>query len=111
MIFVGAECRKCMLFYFLNKVTGVQAAVGVVQKGLRPTMPPGSPPGLNQLVASCWHSNPECRPSFKDLVPALDSMWREAKSSDAAAAIDGDTNAAPQPNRSFFSRLRQGKPT
>ena len=41
--------------------------MGVVQKGLRPSMPPGLPPGVVQLLRNCWSRNPDERPSFATL--------------------------------------------
>lgn len=43
----------------------LQAAVGVVQRALRPPVPPGTPPALAQLMQSCWEQDPALRPTFK----------------------------------------------
>ena len=45
----------------------MQAAVGVVQKGLRPPIPSGTPQGVTQLLRRCWARSPEDRPSFAAL--------------------------------------------
>ena len=50
---------------------GVQAAVGVVQHGLRPPVPAGTPPMLAEVMHKCWHKSPAARPSFTELVPVL----------------------------------------
>ena len=44
-----------------------QAAVGVVQKGLRPVIPPTCPSELADLMRTCWARNPDDRPSFDAL--------------------------------------------
>lgn len=55
-----------------QEMTPLQAAVGVVQKGLRPSIPPSCPPPLAALMRACWHRSPEERPSFSLLkVPPL----------------------------------------
>jgi len=54
-----------------SDMTPLQAAVGVVQKGLRPGIPPNCPPMLADLMAAAWEQNPAARPSFRDLTPRL----------------------------------------
>ena len=46
-------------------MTPLQAAVGVVQKGLRPPIPPSCPPPLSDVMRLCWQRDPEVRPSFE----------------------------------------------
>ncbi len=45
----------------------MQAAVGVVQKGLRPVIPPSCPGPLAAVMRECWARNPNERPSFEQL--------------------------------------------
>ena len=45
----------------------LQAAVGVVQKGLRPSLPASLPPNVAHILRACWSRNPEERPSFAAL--------------------------------------------
>jgi serine/threonine-protein kinase TNNI3K len=54
--------------------TPLQAAVGVVQKGLRPTVPEGTHPTLARLMTLCWEGHPDARPDFHTLVGALAGM-------------------------------------
>lgn len=42
-----------------------QAAVGVVQKGLRPAMPANTPPALAIVMEACWAQEPTQRPTFR----------------------------------------------
>ena len=46
---------------------GAQAAVGVVQKGLRPVIPSSCPAGLASVMRDCWQRDPRERPSFEQL--------------------------------------------
>jgi hypothetical protein len=54
-----------------SDMTPLQAAVGVVQKGLRPGIPPNCPPMLADLMVAAWEQHPASRPSFRDLTPRL----------------------------------------
>jgi hypothetical protein len=70
-------------------MTPLQAAVGVVQKGLRPLLPPNCPPQLAALMTACWDASPLHRPSFKELTPQLQLLLdvvREEEARKAAAA-------------------------
>ncbi|KAK7850315.1 serine/threonine-protein kinase sty17 [Quercus suber] len=44
--------------------TPLQAAVGVVQMGLRPTILRHTPPKLGELLERCWQQDPSLRPEF-----------------------------------------------
>ena len=50
-----------------SEMTPLQAAVGVVQKGLRPVIPPTCPAPLADIMRICWAKNPRDRPSFETL--------------------------------------------
>lgn len=50
-----------------EQMTPLQAAVGVVQKGLRPTIPPSCPEGLAAVMRDCWQKDPRERPPFEIL--------------------------------------------
>ena len=50
-----------------ENMTPLQAAVGVVQKGLRPPIPAGWPTGLTTLLQRCWTRKADDRPSFEAL--------------------------------------------
>ena len=45
----------------------LQAAVGVVQKGLRPPIPSDCPTVLADVMRQCWAKNPNDRPTFEAL--------------------------------------------
>ena len=45
----------------------------VVNDGLRPVIPEGTPPGLATLMSSCWSANPMLRPTFQQITQLLSS--------------------------------------
>jgi hypothetical protein len=54
--------------------TPLQAAIGVVQRGLRPEIPPFVPEKLSLLAQQCWHQDPKQRPEFSEVVAVLEEM-------------------------------------
>ncbi|KAJ7001548.1 serine/threonine-protein kinase STY46 isoform X2 [Populus alba] len=71
-------------------LTPLQAAVGVVQKGLRPTIPKNTQPKLAELLEKCWQQDPALRPDFSEIIEILQQIakevgdygeWRKEKSS------------------------------
>ncbi|XP_012449485.1 serine/threonine-protein kinase STY46 isoform X16 [Gossypium raimondii] len=55
-------------------LTPLQAAVGVVQKGLRPTVPKNTNPKLTQLLERCWQQDPTLRPDFSEIIGILQQI-------------------------------------
>uniref|UniRef100_A0A6N2L6G8 non-specific serine/threonine protein kinase n=1 Tax=Salix viminalis TaxID=40686 RepID=A0A6N2L6G8_SALVM len=71
-------------------LTPLQAAVGVVQKCLRPTIPKNTQPKLAELLEHTWKQDPALRPDFSEIIEILqqiakevggDGEWRKEKSS------------------------------
>uniref|UniRef100_A0A0D9WU95 Protein kinase domain-containing protein n=1 Tax=Leersia perrieri TaxID=77586 RepID=A0A0D9WU95_9ORYZ len=58
-------------------LTPLQAAIGVVQEGLRPVIPKGTNPKLALLLESCWQQNPVNRPDFVQILQKLDEIAEE----------------------------------
>ncbi|KAI7747757.1 hypothetical protein M8C21_028506, partial [Ambrosia artemisiifolia] len=58
-------------------LTPVQAAIGVVQKGLRPTIPKNTQPKLAELLGKCWHKDPNIRPNFAEIIDILKRITTE----------------------------------
>ncbi|KAL6759463.1 kinase-like domain-containing protein [Haematococcus lacustris] len=89
------ELLTCKVPY--SDMTPLQAAVGVVQKGLRPGIPPNCPPALADLMRAAWAQEPQARPSFRDLTPRLQGMYEASKQEEArqqaAAAMAASTAA------------------
>ncbi|KAK9946868.1 hypothetical protein M0R45_012311 [Rubus argutus] len=59
-----------------ENLTPLQAALGVVKKGLRPTIPKHTNPMLVELMESCWQQDASLRPEFSDIVKMLRQMAR-----------------------------------
>ncbi|KAK4429446.1 Serine/threonine-protein kinase STY46 [Sesamum alatum] len=55
-------------------LTPLQAAVGVVQKGLRPAIPRNAHPLLVELLERCWQQDPSLRPEFSEILDILQYM-------------------------------------
>lgn len=55
-------------------LTPLQAAVGVVQKGLRPTIPKNTHPRLSELLQRCWQQDPTLRPNFSEIIEILQQI-------------------------------------
>ncbi|TYI41189.1 hypothetical protein ES332_A01G002500v1 [Gossypium tomentosum] len=75
-------------------LTPLQAAVGVVQKGLRPTIPKNYNPKLTQLLERCWQQDPTLRPDFSEIIGILQQISKEV----------GDEGKS---SGGFFSALRK----
>ncbi|KAL6492993.1 hypothetical protein OROGR_032752 [Orobanche gracilis] len=58
-------------------LTPLQAAVGVVQKGLRPTIPGHTHPLVVELLERCWQQEPSLRPEFSEIIEILQYMAKE----------------------------------
>lgn len=54
-------CTLMKPFAGMNEATHFQQ---VVLGGLRPPLDPRLPPGLSAVLQSCWHANPNLRPSM-----------------------------------------------
>lgn len=55
-------------------LTPLQAAIGVVQRCLRPEVPPYTPSALATLMQQCWHADPRIRPEFSEVLDSLESL-------------------------------------
>ncbi|KAL2254915.1 UNVERIFIED_CONTAM: Serine/threonine-protein kinase STY46 [Sesamum indicum] len=81
-------------------LTPLQAAVGVVQKGLRPTIPKHTHPKLAELLERCWQQDPALRPDFSELIEILQQISKEV-------GDDGE-DKRKEKSGGFFSALRRG---
>ncbi|GFY89834.1 ACT-like protein tyrosine kinase family protein [Actinidia rufa] len=61
-------------------LTPLQAAVGVVQKGLRPTIPKNAHTKLAELLERCWQQDPTSRPDFSEIINMLQQIAKEVTS-------------------------------
>ncbi|KAK9060622.1 hypothetical protein SSX86_021328 [Deinandra increscens subsp. villosa] len=60
-----------------QNMTAVQAAFAVVNKGVRPTIPPDCLPVLCEIMVRCWDANPDVRPPFTEVVRMLEHAETE----------------------------------
>ncbi|XP_076894951.1 serine/threonine-protein kinase STY46-like [Bidens hawaiensis] len=79
-------------------LTPLQAAVGVVQKGLRPTIPKNTPPKLAELLEKCWQQDPSLRPDFTEIIEILQEIAKEV----------GEEVDDRKKDKGFISVLRRG---
>ncbi|RWW22747.1 hypothetical protein GW17_00013037 [Ensete ventricosum] len=62
-----------------SNLTPLQAAIGVVLKGLRPTIPANTHPRLAELIGKCWQQDPARRPEFSSILEILQRIANEVK--------------------------------
>jgi len=82
-------------------LTPLQAAVGVVQKGLRPTIPKHTHPKLAELLEKCWQQDPAQRPDFSEILPILQLIAKEVGEEPEERRKDKSSGG-------FLSVLRRG---
>ena len=82
--------------------TPLQAAVGVVQNGLRPDIPPSTPAGLADIMRLCWQREPSVRPSFETLKKKFEDMYDKA----LAQAVEAGKSAKKGGGGGIFGRLK-----
>ncbi|KAG9441756.1 hypothetical protein H6P81_017610 [Aristolochia fimbriata] len=81
-------------------LTPLQAAVGVVQKGLRPTIPKHTHPKLVELLERCWQQDPILRPDFSEIIEILQHIAKEV-------ADEGEDRRKEKSSGGFLSVLRR----
>ncbi|XP_074572426.1 serine/threonine-protein kinase STY46-like [Curcuma longa] len=82
-------------------LTPLQAAVGVVQKGLRPTIPKDAHPKLAELLEKCWKQNPVERPDFSEILEILELIAKEV-------GEESNNRCKQKTTGGFLSALRRG---
>ncbi|XP_048336424.2 serine/threonine-protein kinase STY46 isoform X1 [Ziziphus jujuba] len=80
-------------------LTPLQAAVGVVQKGLRPVIPKHTNPKLAELLERCWQQDPALRPDFSEITEILKQLAKE---------VGDDGEERRRSSGGFLSVLRRG---
>lgn len=58
-------------------MTPLQAAVSVVQQGMRPAIPRNTHPLLVELLEKCWQQEPCLRPEFSEITEILQCMTKK----------------------------------
>lgn len=82
-------------------LTPLQAAVGVVQKGLRPTIPKNTHPKLADLLERCWQQDPTLRPDFSEITEILQQIAKEV-------GDEAEDRRKEKSSGGFLSVLRRG---
>jgi len=85
-------------------LTPLQAAVSVVQKGLRPTIPVTCLPAVSSFMHACWHGEPDKRPSFNDLVLQLEALHTQLAAARNHAAAGEKPGIMEKIRREFLRR-------
>ncbi|KAF5453851.1 hypothetical protein F2P56_023569 [Juglans regia] len=86
-----------------SQLTPLQAAVGVVQKGLRPSIPKNTRPRLAELCERCWQQDATQRPDFFEILEILQQISDEVRK-EGVYSSSRDIKAPG----GFFSALRKG---
>ncbi len=90
-----------------SDMTPLQAAVGVVQKGLRPVIPATCPAAVADLMRVCWTRMPTERPTFEVLKQRVEGMYEASLQADKAGAnTPGGASGSAQ--KGFFAKFKQG---
>ncbi|KAF3952243.1 hypothetical protein CMV_022183 [Castanea mollissima] len=82
-------------------LTPLQAAVGVVQRGLRPIIPKHTHPKLAELLEKCWQQDPALRPDFSEIIEILQQTAKEV-------GDEGEGRHKEKSSGGFLSVLRRG---
>ncbi|CAL9110383.1 unnamed protein product [Musa acuminata var. zebrina] len=82
-------------------LTPLQAAVGVVQKGLRPTIPKNTHSKLAELLGKCWQQDPANRPDFSEILEILQLIAKEV-------GDESNDRRKEKSSGGFLSVLRRG---
>nr|XP_018685589.1 PREDICTED: serine/threonine-protein kinase STY46-like [Musa acuminata subsp. malaccensis] len=82
-------------------LTPLQAAVGVVQKGLRPTIPKNTHSKLAELLEKCWQQDPANRPDFSEILEILQLIAKEV-------GDESNDRRKEKSSGGFLSVLRRG---
>ncbi|EFJ32295.1 hypothetical protein SELMODRAFT_451542 [Selaginella moellendorffii] len=59
-----------------SDLTPLQAAIGVVQRKLRPSMPASVPDKLVNLAERCWNQDPQLRPEFSEVLTIIEELQK-----------------------------------
>eukprot|EP00873_Tetraselmis_striata_P034504 jgi/Tetstr1/454768/TSEL_041651.t1 len=86
-------------------LTPLQAAVAVVQKGLRPQFREDFPDPLKEIMTLCWRKNPDERPIFSDLVLRLEKLDKMLNSSKSSALYGMGGESGEPKKEGFLSKF------
>ncbi|XP_057529682.1 serine/threonine-protein kinase STY8-like [Amaranthus tricolor] len=85
-----------------SSMTPLQAAIGVVQKGLRPPIPKRTHSKLADLLVSCWHQDPTQRPNFSEVIQILQQIANEVVEVDNCQGVSPGDQVLVSNNGGIF---------
>lgn len=85
-----------------SSMTPLQAAVGVVQKRQRPTIPKNVHPVLAELLERCWRHDPTKRPNFSEILEILKQIAEQVENNGENQRKKDKLSGA------FFSAFKRG---
>ncbi|XP_023540082.1 serine/threonine-protein kinase STY17-like isoform X1 [Cucurbita pepo subsp. pepo] len=85
-----------------SSMTPLQAAVGVVQKRLRPVIPKNTHPVLAELLERCWRQDPTERPNFTEILEILKQIADQVENNGEHRRKKDKLSGA------FFSAFKKG---
>mmetsp|Transcript_38840 Transcript_38840/g.93622 ORF Transcript_38840/g.93622 Transcript_38840/m.93622 type:complete len:216 (+) Transcript_38840:222-869(+) len=68
------EIMHCKVPYGETGMDQMAIANAVFSKGIRPPMSSRCPPEVAKLIVACWDTDPNRRPSFKDIVARMNQI-------------------------------------
>ena len=86
-----------------EELNPIQAAVAVVQRGVRPQIPQKCDPLFADLLKRCWKTDPEMRPRFREIVTLL-----EARNVDEDN-VQSESGSPKSHDKKRFSLFRFGR--
>ncbi|CAI5463518.1 unnamed protein product [Closterium sp. Yama58-4] len=94
-------------------LTPLQAAIGVLQRNLRPPLPPGLPSRISSLITRCWAADPAVRPEFTEILSTLDSCLKGVSPSSLVIVVTSlwlaAVSASPQQRVKVYRLNDDGK--
>jgi hypothetical protein len=84
-------------------------AVAVIRDGIRPQMPEEQglcPSEYEELITSCWHSDPVIRPTFLEIMTRLSSMHGDSTSGGATSFTSRTSTSTSSGDSGDASKLR-----
>lgn len=92
-----------------EEMTPIQAAFAVVNKNLRPVVPPECPDALRALIEQCWALQPDKRPDFWQIVKVLE-QFESALAQNGTLDTVANMNCQDHKNR-LLHWIQKLKPT
>ncbi|RLN50502.1 hypothetical protein BBJ29_008402 [Phytophthora kernoviae] len=89
----------------------IQAALGVLNRNLRPNIPRDCPPFFSRLMKACWNRQPELRPSFPHIINAFRTYQSSISDRNAVRSMATFDRTKPHLNVGTIGHVDHGKTT